>query len=524
MTRTALPLAAFFAVAAAGCNCGKQPVITKTEASLALGSDLVDFGVVPEGTSKGGKFRVDNVGRAPVNLDISLAANSSADFTLGSIPVSIEAGGFVEVPVVFAPMGKGEDEGFVDVRAAGTSENALRVRLHGGPIVPALAFDPDPLDFKPSMMSLERKTAQLKSVGTAALTVNSVGVAANGNPDFSVVAPTLPVRLLPGESTRVTVEYARSVRTTEGLMEVLSDDADAGLQRLRLLPDPPAACSDLADNDMDGLADYPNDPGCQDPSDTDEYNPAMCVSGASQPCGAADGGYCAGTRYCTNGLWGMCMDAGSSITETCNNRDDDCDGQVDDGVTRGCYPFAANTRGIGNCRDGMEACNLGNWTGNCAGAVGPSTEVCGNMVDENCNGMLDDGCATDAGCNPNGTFTLDAGVISYACCDFGLGATVNIDISQFQIQSSATVLRPTPSQPGSTLTSTTAATCPSGNFSYTRTLSGQCNETYTLTGSFVGPNTFVGTYTATFSGSQCAGGLCAGDPCTNQSWNISAGR
>lgn len=45
-----------------------------------------------------------------------------------------------------------------------------------------------------------------------------------------------------------------------------------------------------------------------------------------------------------------------------------------------------------------------------------------------------------------------------------------------------------------------------------------------LTGSFVGANTFVGTYSVSFSGSDCGcfGGL--GTPCVNQTWNISAGR
>ena len=40
------------------------------------------------------------------------------------------------------------------------------------------------------------------------------------------------------------------------------------------------ACSDGADNDGDGLVDYPNDPGCTGSSDTDEYNaPSGCASG-----------------------------------------------------------------------------------------------------------------------------------------------------------------------------------------------------------------------------------------------------
>jgi hypothetical protein len=38
------------------------------------------------------------------------------------------------------------------------------------------------------------------------------------------------------------------------------------------LPPPTYACSDGADNDGDGLVDYPDDPGCSSPTDTNEYN------------------------------------------------------------------------------------------------------------------------------------------------------------------------------------------------------------------------------------------------------------
>lgn len=69
-----------------------------------------------------------------------------------------------------------------------------------------------------------------------------------------------------------------------------------------------------------------------------------------------------------------------------------------------------------------------------------------------------------------------------------------------------------------------AAMCPGGTFSYSRELMGGCTETYTLSGTFTGPNTFVGTYRAEFAGNDCTGALCGGNDCTDQMWNISAGR
>jgi alpha-tubulin suppressor-like RCC1 family protein len=64
---------------------------------------------------------------------------------------------------------------------------------------------------------------------------------------------------------------------------------------------------------------------------------------------------------------------------------------VTDG-TRSCYTGAPASRGVGACRDGVERCVSGRWSGVCTGQVVPTSERCGNRVDENCNGTVDDGC------------------------------------------------------------------------------------------------------------------------------------
>ena len=230
-----------------------------------------------------------------------------------------------------------------------------------------------------------------------------------------------------------------------------------------------------------------------------------------------------GAQSCVSGSFGACSGDVLPGTETCNNVDDNCNGATDESLTQACYTGPAPTRLVGRCRDGTQTCAAGSF-GACNGQVLPNaSEICGNSIDDNCAGGVDEGCS---GCNPSGAYTLDAGVINYACC----GGSVTLDISQFQI--SPTSVFPGPTQPGTSLAIVGAGpTCPSGAFTYRVVLGTPsaftCVETYTLTGNFVGPNTFVGTYTASFAGAACSNSLClafGGPACTNQSWNVSAGR
>ena len=110
----------------------------------------------------------------------------------------------------------------------------------------------------------------------------------------------------------------------------------------------------------------------------------------TRSCGSDTGRCVAGTETCAEGVFGDCVGAIDPVGETCNDVDDDCDGETDEALTRRCGTD------IGSCVSGTETCVEGGW-GACEGVIWPVPEACDGLLDENCDGTVDEGCDCTSG-------------------------------------------------------------------------------------------------------------------------------
>jgi hypothetical protein len=149
----------------------------------------------------------------------------------------------------------------------------------------------------------------------------------------------------------------------------------------------------------------------------------------TRACGSDVGACTAGSQSCTAGSWSVCSGEVLPTVETCNGMDDDCDGSADEMLTRPCGTD------VGTCTAGTQTCTAGAWSTTCSGSTGPGTETCDGSLDEDCDGAVDEGCGctsettracgTDTGACTRGTQTCDASGM-WGTCIGGVGPTTEI--------------------------------------------------------------------------------------------------
>ena len=289
-------------------------------------------------------------------------------------------------------------------------------------------------------------------------------------------------------------------------------DADAAGE-VDLDLDGSLSCSDCDDTPGTGALRFPGNAEACDGIDND-CNGLADADAAGEVDGDLDGSLSCADCDDTPGTGALRFPGN---TEVCDGIDNDCDGVVpgtetdDDGDLYVECAWAGTGSSVlgGNDCDDSPATGSNNFPGN--------VEDCSDGLDNDCDGVADNGCGGPPA-SYSGTWILSPAV-NYACA-FN---SVTLSITALSITDVSPVILVqglVGSQPGAMSGSFTSAT----DFSASNHISSGgmgCDETYTITGSFVSSTQFNATVTAQFVDPMGIG-LCF--DCSNQSWPVTGVR
>jgi Abnormal spindle-like microcephaly-assoc'd, ASPM-SPD-2-Hydin len=163
------------------------------------------FGKVQIGSSSSYSFRLSNTGSKTLRITSKSEQGSEFSFGKFTLPLNLQPGASVELPVIFKPTAKGYSTGVFElVSTAKHSMLTMNVTGFGEVTVyPKLAVSPATLSFGNVTVGSSASLEATLTASNAAVTISSDG----SNSSEFLLALKLPVTIPAGQSIQVTVQF-----------------------------------------------------------------------------------------------------------------------------------------------------------------------------------------------------------------------------------------------------------------------------------------------------------------------------
>jgi hypothetical protein len=179
--------------------------------AIRLGSSSLNFDSVNSGQTKDLKLTIGNAGAATLTVSSLTSSNPRFSVSAPSLPMTILAGRSADVTVRFSPNASGGVSGTLSIASNDPARSAVTVTLTGtgaaGP-APTISLAPASLDFGAiSTGQIKDLKLSIGNTGAADLVVRSI---LSSSSDFTFISSALPVTVVPGRTTDITVRFAPS--------------------------------------------------------------------------------------------------------------------------------------------------------------------------------------------------------------------------------------------------------------------------------------------------------------------------
>ncbi len=221
---------------------------------IGLSPTAIDFGSHTVGSKTPVNVRIQNNGGGPDSLQIQqILVQGDPSFTAAApaLPLALPPGGYVDVPILFAPTAPGSFQGVVAVESNDAVSPVLRVMLTGS----AHAALPCHVEVHPPQITFGDVPPGLGAVlgfkvvnvGTDVCAIKDLTMTDDGGGRFALVGTPPPgIELLPGEGLVREVSFeSQTVGDFRGEVSFTVADPAAPLRHLPLLGSALPSCVEL---------------------------------------------------------------------------------------------------------------------------------------------------------------------------------------------------------------------------------------------------------------------------------------